>query len=180
MKRSVCFASILFLSLLCGCESMDYDHQQGLTSVKHGKASYKVYAEQRKQDKQLKVTIEPVSDNTSLCVTDCQYGKDKDGVEWFVVYLDVKYKREPGVTEHYIDNASVKVAAVDEFSQKGTPGGTIPSPNGKITIVYNGAVTFDDNFQFKYFKDEETKPQSNLEHSKVQPQPKLEVSQPKQ
>ena len=59
MKRNVLFASFVFLSLLCGCESMeesdnkDYDRQQGLTTVTHGDVRYKFYAEKRKLDNQI-------------------------------------------------------------------------------------------------------------------------------
>ncbi len=59
MKRSVFFISFVFLSLLCGCKTVDepdtrdYNRQQGLTTVTHGKVCYKVYAEKRKLDNQI-------------------------------------------------------------------------------------------------------------------------------
>ena len=123
----------------------------------------------------VQVTIEPVSENTSLCIQDCRSGIDSDDVEWFVVYFDVKYKREPGAAEQYIDDVSVKVAAVEKFSQKGTLGGTIPAVKGNIAMVYKGAVSFDDNFKLKYFNEDV----KNSEQPKIQPQPKLEASKPK-
>ena len=182
MRRRVWFAaSFVLLSLLCGCESMDesdngdYDRQQGLTTVTHGNVCYKVYAEKKKLDNQTQVAIELVSDNTSICVQDCRSGIDPDGVEWFVVYFEAKHKRDPGVTDHFIDNVSVKVAAVDKFSQKGTLGGIIPAVKGNIALVYKGDVSFDDNFKLKYFKEDVKNP----EPTKVQPQPKLEPSKSK-
>ncbi len=182
MKRSVWFASFVLLSLLCGCESMDepdnkdYDRQQGLTTVTHGDVCYKVYAEKRKLDNQTQVAIELVSDNTSICIQDCRSGIDTDGVEWFVVYFEAKHKRDPSVTDHFIDNVSVKVAAVNKFSQKGTLGGIIPAVKGNITLVYKGAVSFDDNFKLKYFKED----MKNSEPPKVQSQFKLVTPKPKQ
>jgi len=133
-------------------DAKDYDHQQGVTFVKHGKLYYKVYAEERKRDKQIQITVDPLNDKTTLSIEDWQGGIDANGVKWFTVYLDAEYHREPNVTEHYNDSASIKIAEVEEFSQKGTLGGTIPIPNGKITMLYNGAVTFDENFKMKYFK----------------------------
>ena len=182
MKRSVWFASFVLLSLLCGCESMeepdnkDYDRQQGLTTVTHGDVRYKFYAEKRKLDNQTQVAIELLSDNTSICVQDCRSGIDPDGVEWFVVYFEAKHKRDQNVTDHFIDNVSVKVAAVDKFSQKGTLGGTIPAVKGNIALVYKGAVSFEDNFKLKYFKED----MKNPEPPKVQSQPTLETPKPKQ
>jgi len=175
MKRSVFFISFVLLSLLCGCKTVDepdtrdYVRRQGVTTVTHGNVCYKVYVEKRKPDNQTQVTIEPVSENTSLCIQDCRSGIDSDGVEWFVVYSEVKYKREPGATEQYIDDVSVEVAAVEKFSQKGTPGGTIPAVKGNITMVYKGAVSFDDNFKLKYFNEDvknSESPKSKLEAPK--------------
>lgn len=131
----------------------NYKHESGLTTVTQGVASYKVYAERRKNGNNLWILIEPVSEKTSLSVNDLLCGYDQNGTLWATISLDVKYERQPSVTEHYIDTVTVKIADVNEFTRKGKLAGTIPTPDFNITMLYNGSVKFDKKFEYIYFKN---------------------------
>jgi hypothetical protein len=161
MKKILLFCLILASSLCAGCVSglidfitnaHNYDHQDGLTIVKHNDASYRIYAQKRKTDSTTQILIEPISNNTSLLIKGLQGGQDKKGKDWINVSLNVDFRIHEKLNDITIDDASVMVKEVDEFSLHGMS----LFEYEKLIIACNGNVKLEEKF-LKLLNDQKTK-----------------------